>query len=146
MGNNTRFDSPVIVHSLYAAGTTQFGTQRGAQATNFSLSGVLRSAQGLQFAGNVAKQFAAGTYIGVGGATAPIISTGLSSLTHVLIHKIVSGNSAATTGMVFPRPALAAGTPGSFYPILYKTLANGGITINTVAGTFKWVGLGSATL
>lgn len=129
----------IVQGMIYAAGTTNFP---GVGATNLdSYQGVIRGARGFYFQQGNAKRFASGTYIGVGGATAPIISTGLTTITHVQMHKTRSAYTTATSVAICV-PALANGTPGSFYPIAFKAQAAGGIILNTVSATFRWMAEG----
>ena len=90
--------------------------------------------------------FAAGKYIGSGAATAAIISTGLTKIYKVWLGKDLEAYSAATADAGFmPKPCKAAGTPGSFYPLI--GYIDKGAAVNHslgvgAAATFSWVALG----
>lgn len=91
------------------------------------------------------KSFAAGTYIGIGGATAPITSTGLTRISHVFMSRTRSAYSTATAAAIsVPCPCLAAGTPGSFYPIVFRDLGGGAQpSVAAVSATWKWFAVGA---
>jgi len=89
--------------------------------------------------------FAAGTYIGTGAATAAIVNTGFKRVHHVWMSLCPSARAAATTDGVYSgRPCIAAGTPGSFYPLVFR-LPGGANAVNTLGvsagATFKWLAL-----
>lgn len=91
--------------------------------------------------------FAAGTYIGLGGATANIISTGLTTLHAVWMTRMRHGYTVATAngGVYSCHAAHAAGTPGSFYPFLSYIPSNAAAIPTAAlasAGTIKWLALG----
>ena len=96
--------------------------------------------------GAVKYAFAAGTYVGRGGATAPLITTGLKKVHNVWLGLCPEARSAATTaGVHGVRPCRAAGTPGGFYPLAFRIVA--GATVSNLPGmgadaTFKWLALG----
>lgn len=173
MADQSHTKSTLVPHSVYAAGTTSLRTAAATvippgcvyaaasvrapvivSTTSFSSGGALRSTTtitagtGFVFGSGQTKQFAAGTYIGTGGATAAIISTGLTTIHHVFMQINKATYSAATTGMAYARPCVAHGTLGSFYPIIFKTgtIGGGGPVLNTVAGTFRWLAIGADTL
>lgn len=156
---------------IFAAGTTVYKTKPGSAGTVRSKSGIVtgqtsvRSYGGMSSAGTVTaggaisgttltassgiafaqgnfKRFASGTYYGIGGATAPIISTGLTTIHRVFMQANRTAYTAATTGVTIPRPCRAPGTLGSFYPIAFKIGGQGEGALNTVAATFQWMALG----
>lgn len=96
---------------------------------------------------NIKHGFTAGTYIGLGGATARIINTRLSRVHAVWITKNQHGYVAATTnGLMYGANAvMAAGTPSSFY-LVASAAPSGASFLPTVglaaAATFKWLALG----
>ena len=71
-----------------------------------------------------------------------IVSTGLQKVEFVWMQTNKEAYSTATTANVICRPNLAAGTPGSFYPIAYKNDATPW-SLNDAAATFSWVALGT---
>lgn len=91
--------------------------------------------------------FAAGTYIGLGGATANIISSGLTKIHAVWMTRMRDGYTVATAngGVYACHAAHAAGTPGSFYPFI-AYIPSGAAAVPTpalaAAGTIKWLALG----
>ena len=105
-------------------------------------SGPVNSEYGFLFEAGDGKKFACGTRVCGGGASVPIVATGLTTIGHVFMQRRRNSYSAATTGNGFPAPARANGTPGSFYPISFKTQAGGGSAINSVAATWSWFAVG----
>jgi hypothetical protein len=161
MGNSRWSGSLISGGGILAAGTTYFNTQSGSAATiiaDGSIQGTtylkagsyaktttyVQSGTGYVSGNGDVKQYAAGTYIGIGGATAPIKATGLTTIHHVFMNKRGVGYTAATTGQVICCPRIAAGTVGSFYPICYAVTH--AIAINGVAGTFSWMAIGAKTI
>lgn len=136
--------SIIAISGISSNATIRAGTSVIA-VSGVSTAGTIRAGSGFGFMAGNYKKMAMGTYYGVGGATAPIIATGLSTISWVELNIRKDGYSTATTGMAYARPCKAAGTPGSFYPILFKTgtIAGGGPVINTVAGTFCWAAYGT---
>lgn len=126
---STSFSSPSVTGSTSVTGGT------GSFTT-------VTASTGYTFVGGAVKRFAAGTYIGTGGATAALVVTGLASIRQVFMQLNKQAYSAATTGMAYGRPCRAAGTPGSFYPIAFKLTGAPGPVLNTVAGTFMWEAIG----
>lgn len=166
MAQNSNTTSSIVAHSFYAAGTSNLATANatvlGAGAISASgalaAGGALRSGTtitagtGYVFGSGHTKQFACGTYIGSGAATAAIISTGLTTIHHVFMNRIRSAYSSATALVgEHPAPCKASGTPGSFYPIV-GWIANGAAVNKTLgvgaptAATFNWLALGADTL
>lgn len=91
--------------------------------------------------------FTAGTYIGLGGATARIINTGLEKVHSVWITRERHGYTTATAngGVYACHAARAAGTPSSFYPFVAYIPSNAAAIPTAAlasAGTFKWLALG----
>lgn len=169
MGGNSRWSGSLISGGgIFAAGTTYFNTQSGSAATVLTDGSVkastsliagsyvdagtyvesttyVKSGTGYYTGKGDVKQFSAGTYYGIGGATTPIIATGLTTIHHVFANKRGVGYTAATTGNVFVVPRIAAGTVGSFYLTAYKQPGDA-VAINSVAGTFSWLALGAKTI
>jgi len=91
--------------------------------------------------------FDSGIYIGSGAATAAIISTGLAKVESVWMSKVLDAYAAATADAGYmPKPCKAAGTPGSFYPLI--GYIDKGAAVNHTLGigaaaTFRWVALGT---
>jgi hypothetical protein len=88
--------------------------------------------------------FTSGTYIGLGGATAPMLHTGLTKVSHVFMSPCYEGRNNATTAACMCRPCRAAGTPDGFYPLVFKPIGTAAITQNGIiaAATFKWLAMG----
>ena len=172
MGNSRWSGSLISGGGIFAAGTTNFNAQAGSAATVLP-DGTVRSATYMDAGSYVnagsylestsyvkagtgyttgkgdVKQWAAGTYYGIGGATAPITATGLTTIHHVFMNRRRTNyaGAIATTGQVLCSPCIAPGTVGSFYPILFKIAgAAGAIAVNTVAGTFSWYAVGAKTI
>lgn len=125
-----------IEGALSVAGAQTFtGAASFTAAPSFPAGVVLES-------GNT-KAFAAGTYIGTGGATAALVTTGLTTVTMVFMSRNKSAYSGATTGNVISAPCIAASTPSKFYPIMFSHTGAPGPVLNTVAGTFRWLALGA---
>jgi len=90
---------------------------------------------------------ATGTYIGSGAATAAIVSTGLVTIQKVWMQRNVSAYSAATADIgSMPRPCLAAGTTGSFYPTIgfidKGAAVNHTLGVGPAAATWHWLAVG----
>lgn len=169
MALNNRWSGSLITGgAFYAAGTTNYDTQLGSVATNLSI-GQIKGAAGMVSGSNIqstttlqagtgfvtangdAKQYAVGTYIGSGAATAAIVATGLTTIHHVwLMRNWRSRTAGATTrAWIAPSPALAAGTPGSFYPLVGFIAPAAAVdhTLGIGAGaTFSWIALGAKTI
>ena len=126
MGNSHWSGSIVSAAGISAAGTIRAGgtftTTRVTASSSLvtaggvSAAGTLRAVGGFGFVAGDYKKFAAGTYIGVGGATTPIRSTGLTTISGVYMVLRRSTVGTATQAVAMPRPCIAHGTPGSFYP------------------------------
>jgi hypothetical protein len=145
-GSNNRWSGSLISGGgIYAAGTTEYISQKGSAATVIP-TGTIKAAVGFYFAPGNSKQFSAGTYIGSGAATAAIKATGLTTVHHVFMTKYGSGYAAAATsrGRIIPSPVKAQGTVGSFYPTIFRTAAtNKEIVFGTgSAGTYSWFAVG----
>lgn len=129
-------------------GISTAGTVNAA-ATISTSSIVDASSGGWVFSAGDYKQFAAGTYIGSGAATAAIVDTGLTTIHHVHLQRNWQSRTAgATTRSSYsPSPAIAAGTPGSFYPLV-GFIAPGAAVNHTLgigaAATFSYVAVGEA--
>lgn len=169
MALNNRWSGSLISGgAIYAAGTTNYTTELASAATNLTI-GQIKAAAGLvagtsiqatttvqagtgfMTANSNAKQYAVGTYIGSGAATAAIVSTGLTTIHHVwLMRNWRSRTAGATTRAgISPTPALAAGTPGSFYPLVgfIAPAAVAAHTLGIGAGaTFSWIAFGAKTI
>lgn len=167
---NTRFSGGMVIEGgIYAAGTTNFPGQTGSAATALptgqikaagSIKGLgpivsttfMRAGTGFVFAGaGDVKQFAQGTYIGTGAATAAIIATGLTTVDKVwmnYLQVIYPGGGTSKIGRTIFSPVQANGTPGSFYPLVYRSTAtNKNITLGTgFAATFNWFATGRRTV
>lgn len=162
---NSRLSGPLIVGGeIFAAGTTVYKTKPGAASTirstagrvtaqtgfvtagGISAAGTLRAVGGLGFVAGDYKKFAVGTYFGLGGATAPITSTGLTTIGKIFMSHWTKGYASATTlARNTPRPVIANGTVGSFYPLVYRTAAtnkNVQLGIGNSA-TFNWLAIGA---
>ena len=145
--SQSNFSGPIYSEDGFISPSGQGISSGGTITAGATIQGtVVKATTGFYSeAGNV-KAFSAGTYIGTGGATAAIISTGLTTITGVWMQLNKQTYSAATTGMAYGRPCRAHGTLGSFYPIAFKTgtIGGGGPVLNTVAGTFAWYAVGAA--
>jgi hypothetical protein len=114
-------------------------------------SGPIKSSSGFSFSAGDSKQFACGTYIGSGAATAAIVSTGLTTVHGVWMQLARQSRTAGATTRVgnMPCPTLAVGTPGSFYPLVgfIAPAAVAAHTLGIGAGaTWKWFAVGADTL
>ncbi len=167
---NTRIGSGFITKGgIYAAGTTQYKAIPGSAATNLNrgeikAAGTVRAGtkviagtavevgttltvgSGYSFAAGDFKLLACGTYIGSGAATAALVDTGLTTVHKVLMNLQGYGYSGATHNSAgFPQPDTAAGTPGSFYPLV-GYIAPGAAVNYTMgvgaAASFAWLALG----
>lgn len=157
----TRFKGPLIVGGpILAAGTTVFNQAGGSAATNLGKRGSLIAVSGISTAGTINaaggfgmvagnyKRIAVGTYIGSGAATAAIVSTGLTTIHHVILQRNWRSRTAGATTRAgyMPSPALAVGTPGSFYPLVgfIAPAAVVNFTLGIGAGaTFSWMAVGA---
>lgn len=133
--------SLIAISGISTAGTIRSGSSI-VSGGGLTVAGTIRAGTGFGFVAGNYKRIAAGTYYGIGGATAPITSTGLTTITHIFMQANRHNYSTATTGVTIPRPCVAAGTVGSFYPVIFKIGATGVGALNTVAGTFRWVAYG----
>jgi hypothetical protein len=148
MGNSRWSGSLISGGGIFAAGTTLFKSSvHASAATNLGTAGVVAAEAGFQFMSPsswyLPKQFSLGTYYGVGGATAPITATGLATINGIWMTRRRGNYAAGTVGAILCTPEIANGTPGSFYPLVYKTQAGGGIVINAAAATFSWLAVGN---
>ena len=137
--SQSNFSGPIYSEDGFISPSGQGISSGGTITAGATIQGtVVKATTGFYSeAGNV-KAFSMGTYIGTGGATAAITSTGLTTIHAVWMNRNRAVYSGATTGNVIACPAKAAGTPGSFYPILFKHTGAPGPVLNTVAGTFPW--------
>ena len=95
------------------------------------------------FVGGAVQRFSQGTYFGTGGATAPITSTGLTSIKRVIMTRTRTNyNTATTNSNLFPNPCSAAGTLGSFYPVVFK-INNVQALGASAAATWQWLAIGT---
>jgi hypothetical protein len=149
----------IVQGMIFACGTTAFkaGTTMSGGTNLDTYAGYIYAAGGflsaaatfkgpLYFAAGDKKTFACGTYIGLGGATAPITTTGLTTVRKVWMSpKVELYASATTLARNYPRPAMAAGTVGKFYPMVYRTAAtNKNVQLGTgVSATWNWFALGT---
>jgi len=151
--SNSHFSGPLVQGTdKRPAGATNVFTQRVVCAAGASFAGAVRSSGGFEdilFVNGNVKQVASGTYIGSGAATAAIVNTGLTTVHHVfLMRNWQSRTAGATTRAAYsPSPALAVGTPSSFYPLV-GFIAPGGAAAHTLGigagATFKWLAFGAA--
>jgi hypothetical protein len=165
MGNSRWSGSLISGGGILAAGTTYFNTQAGSaatviadgsiQATTYVKSGTYlksttytQSGTGYITGKGDYKQYAAGTVYCTGGASSPIVATGLTTIHHVFMNRRVTGYVTATTNNVLCRPSIAGGTLGSFYPIAFKhTGVPASIwALGSVAATFTWFAVGAKTI
>lgn len=148
MGNTT-YSGPITSTGGFntASGFSTGGTVNSA--ATISTTGIVQADSGFVFVAGDAKSFAQGTYVGSGAATAAIVSTGLTTIHSVWMQRNwQSRNAGATTRAAYsPSPAKAAGTTGSFYPLV-GFIAPGGAVNHTLgigaAATFAWFCTGDA--
>lgn len=146
---NTRFGSGLITRgAIYAAGTTNYKAQVGSAATNLP-TGQIGAEGGFAFEDGRAKTFAAGTYYGTGQASAAIIDSGLTTITHVFHGVDVPGNAGTT--VLIARGVWhwcsAEATVGSFYLRAVRRGSAGTIDEwlpgTGAASTVKWFAFGA---
>jgi hypothetical protein len=164
MGNSRWSGSLISGGAIYAAGTTNFPTPKGSAATVLDDGSVqaatyvkggtylksttyLQSGTGYITAKGDYKQYACGTHWGFGGATSPIIATGLTTIHHVWMQRRSTGYNTATGLNRLCRPSIAGGTLGSFYPIAFKWASAASIWAPpAAAATYSWFAVGAKTI
>ena len=170
---NTRYESGVITYGgIYAAGTTNFNAGAGSAATNLNTGEIkaagtitagtglvagttiesgttITAGSGFVFEAGNAIKFASGTYYGTGQASSAIVSSGLTTVTHVFPNVAVIGQAGTT---ILIRNGVwhwvtAEATVGSFYLRAVRRGSAGTIDEwldgTGAACTVKWLAIGA---
>lgn len=159
---NSHTKSTWVCDGIYAAGTSSYVTGgatvipkgnihaaasvKGSAGVFTTLRATTLTNTNYSFVGGQSYKIAAGTIVTTGGATAPITSTGLTTIHKVFMQRLSTTYATATTnGNYSPRPCRAHGTVGSFYPIIFRSSGpNGAPTLGLSAGaTHSWLAIGT---
>lgn len=129
---------------LRPASSTNIFTQRAVFVAGASVTGQFYPGlTSFTFVSGAVRKMSAGTYIGFGGATAPITVVG-ATIRQVIMQRRLGSYPAAGTldarGGIC-RPCKAAGTPGSFYPRVFRTGATNKEVYagNGSSATWQWI-------